>query len=230
MQRSDATALLALALAGALVACNASSEGGAGNLRFTPRDCGRLGCDFADGIGVGGVLNVQIDRVGGGGTAGVELVSADPAALAVRPVVDVGGQPIWELEGLAAGRARLEAIGADDEVVDFLDVEVVPVVGLGLTLVLGEAEGPLIGDRHDERWTIGAGQAVSFQVTPLVAGGEPTMGRYLYQFAFDALLEQALIDRNTERGYLYFQVPAGEYAALVTDADDRSLRVLFVAE
>jgi hypothetical protein len=223
---NDLRCLLLISL---LAACNATSEGARGVVEFTPRDCGRIGCDFDDSIGVGGVLNVQIRGTDGVSTAGVVLASSDEDVLAVTAIADLGGAPAWELEGISAGVARLEAIDADDGVVDFLAVGVEEVSGLSLENVLGDAVGPEIAEGYDEAWQINADAAVSFQVTPTIGEGAPTMGRFLYDVSLDEPIAQGLIEPDPSEGYLYFQVAAGEYAAMVQDDFGHGLDVLFVA-
>jgi hypothetical protein len=212
-----------------LPACNTSSEGATGAILFTPRDCGRLGCDFADSIGVGGTINVQIEGNGDVSTAGLSLVSADETVLSATAIADVGGRPTWELVGIGAGVAQLQVLAPDDGLVDFLEVGVQELSALTMENVLGDAVGPVDDAEVDESWQVNADTAVSLQVTPLIGDGAPTMGRYDYQVTLDATLEGSLLD-GPDQGYLYFQVPAGDYLASFDDDYGHSLTIRIVAQ
>lgn len=214
----------------ALSACNATSEGEEGNVLFTPRDCGRLSCDFEDSIGVGGVVHVQIEGNDGVSTAGVDLASDDEGVLQVRAIGDIAGAPAWELVGVSAGVAGLEAIDRDGAVLDELEVGVQTVSGLTLQNVLGDAVGPSV-EGGVEVWQINADEAVSFQVTPTIGDGVPTMGRFAYDAGpIDEPIIQGLVQDDISEGYLYFEVPAGEYSASFQDGEGNALDVTFVAE
>ena len=227
-----------LGLVGAVVfafgamACDVSTEGSEGNVLFTPTDCGRIGgCDFRDSVGVGGVFTIQIQGIDGFSTAGVTLESGDPTLLSLAPIAAVGGRPAWEAQGQAAGPATVVAYDTTDSRVDLLDVDVRELTGLTLENFVGDAIGPLADDTFDEAWTVNADEPVSFYATPLVLEGEPTMGRYLYSVGVDPTMEAGMLEgANLDEGYIYFNVPAGEYIVTFTDDYDHVLDVRITAE
>ncbi len=223
------SALLALAALTA-VACDVTTQGANGNVNFTPTECGRFACDFDDTIGVGGTIEVQIAGVDGVTTAGATLVSDDPSLLSVRPIGDIGGRPTWELQSLAAGVARLTVLDAIDDELDFIEVPMQEVAGLITNNVLGNAVGPSSDASFDEIWTVNADESVSFQVTPVVGIDSEVMGRYVYTATIDAGLQAGLIDDDLSEGYLYFSVPAGEYAASFVDDYGHFIDILIIAQ
>ena len=203
-------------------------------VEFAPISCGRIGCNFEQRIGVGGVIGLQIRLEGGASVAGLEVRSRQPEILGVYPVADVAGQPAWELEAISPGIAELEAVdpageaGEQDEVLDTFDVEVVPVDSIGLVNFIGDAEGPESADEVDEIWTVPAGAPVSFRVTPF-AGGAATMGRYTYEVDLDPAIFNNRIDSVVDEGRLHFIPDAGEMSASWADDFGRELRVLIRA-
>jgi len=208
------TTLLGLALLAA-VGCNTSKEGTYGNIRFTPSNCKAIdlaGCDFADSIGVGGAIDVQIAGLDGFSTAGVTLDSDDTSVLTVTAVGDVGGQPTWEVQGTGPGVGRIVAYDTNQEIVDFVEVGVQLLSGLTLENFIGDAVGPADDVTYDEVWTVNADQDVSFYVVPLIGDGVPTMGRYGYDTVVDSALDPYLdTTSDPAGGYLRFNVPAGQY-------------------
>lgn len=216
------------------VGCNESKEGAYENVLFTPRDCGawNTGCDFDDSIGVGGLINVQIQGIDGFPTAGVSLATDDPTVLDVTPIADIGGRPAWQLMGLDAGVARLEAYDANQELVDFLEIGVQAVTGLMLEDFVGDAVATDPGE-YDETWIVQADQDTSFYVVPTIGVGVRTMGR----FPFDAYLDTAMTDgllatADLTDGYLAFNVAAGDYVVSfeTTSSDLITLDVLISAQ
>lgn len=222
----------ALVIAFALAACNTSQEGAEGNILFTPDDCGRAGgCNFDDSIGVGGVINVNIAGIEGFSTAGVTLEVDDPSVLQVTPIGDVAGRPTWELYAAGPGVARVLAIDANDDQVDFIEVGVQELSGLTLENFVGDAIGPSEDVDYDEVWTVNADQSVSFFVTPTIGAGVPTMGRYTYVATVDAALTSYIMEpERLEEGYLYFNAPAGSYAVSFDDDAGHYIDVLIIAE
>ena len=214
----------------AAIGCDTSTEGTHGNVSFTPTECGRIGCDFDNSIGVGGVVEMQISGIGGVSTAGVTIESRDPSLLSVIPVADVAGQPTWELQGLAAGVARLHVLTQGDDVLDLLEVPIQELTGLITQNILGNAVGPAEDAVYDEVWTVNADEAVSFQVTPVIGLDAPTMGTYQYTATVDAGLQAGLLDQNLGEGYLYFNVPAGQYAVSFDDDYGHSIDLLINAQ
>lgn len=213
----------------AAIACDTSTDGANGNVAFTPTDCGRLGCDFDDSIGVGGTIEVQIMGLEGISTAGADLISEDLELLSVRKVAD-RGQPTWELQSLAAGVAILTVLDSEGADLDFLEVPMQELTGLIGSNILGNAVGPADDVTFDEVWTVNADEAVSFQVTPVIGIDVPAMGKYVYTATIDAGLEEGLIEPNLSDGYLYFEVPAGEYAASFEDDYGHFIDMLIIAE
>jgi hypothetical protein len=211
------------------IACNVSTDGANGNVTFTPTDCGRIGCDFDNSMGVGGTIQVQIAGIEGVSTAGADLISDDPSLLSVTAVADVG-QPTWELQSLAPGVARLTVLDSQGADLDFLEVPMQELTGLIGTNILGDAVGPSDDASFDEVWTVNADEAVSFQVTPVIGIDSPTMGKYVYTATVDAGLEAGLIDTNLSEGYLYFEVPAGQYTASFEDDFGHFIDMLIIAE
>lgn len=221
MKNLGLIATLALA-ATAAVGCNESKTGANGNISFTPSDCGRTaaGCDFDDSVGVGGLINIQIAGLEGFSTAGVELASDDLSVLELTEVGDVGNRPTWTAVGVSPGVARVAAL-KDGIEVDFVEVGVQQVTALGLDNFVGSAEGPTSDADFDEIWQVTADVNTSFYVLPLIGDGVPTMGRYTYAATVDAGLAQGLVEGgDLENGYLYFNVPAGDYTiSFVNDYD-----------
>jgi hypothetical protein len=222
--------ILAIAFVVALAACNTSTEGANGNVLFTPDNCGRIGCNFDDSIGVGGTIEMYITGRDGVSTAGATIESDDPAVLEIATIPDVGGRPTWELFGASAGVGRLTVYDANDAVLDFIEIGVQELSALGAENILGDAVGPADDPSYDEVWTVNADQAVSFQITPLIGEGVPTMGKYTYTATIDQGIEDGLLDEDLSEGYLYFQVPAGEYAASFEDDYGHAIDLLIVAQ
>ena len=198
-------------------ACNQPQTGAEEVLDFTPTACGYrlIGCDFADAIAVGGAISVQIDRRDGGSTIGLDLRSADATRLVVTPTADLGGRPTWDLSAAAAGAARLVAVdGAGDEV-DFIDVELVDPIRLGLDKVIGEADGPNPEPpAYDEAWQIFANQPVGFGVTARRDAGVRVMGRLSVETVLPAgstLLDHEDAGSDRPSGYLAISPPIGSY-------------------
>ena len=221
MQRMKTFTILAFLGASLAVGCNVSTTGNEGKVAFTPRDCGLAlsGCDFSAGIGIGGVLNVQISGLGGFATAGVNLESSDLEVLDVAPTSDVDGEATWSLNGLNPGTARLMAIDGDGIVADYIDVDVVQPDRLTL-LPLGNAVGPTFENPDfDEVWQINANERVVFQATPVIGVDSPVMGRYEYAAVLDeAMLEMVDAQDLLSQGRLDFTPTApGSYSVIFND-------------
>lgn len=214
-------ALLA-SLALAATGCNETKTGANGNIAFTPSDCGRTadGCDFEDSVAVGGLIHIQISGLEGFSTIGVDLASDDLSVLELSPMGDVGGRPTWSAVGISPGVARVAAL-KDGIEVDFIEVGVQQVTALGLQNFVGDAVGPTSDADFDEIWQVNGGQNTSFYVLPLIGEGVPTMGRFTYTPTLDSGLAAGLVDGgDLEAGYLYFNVPEGDYTvSFVNDYD-----------
>ncbi len=209
-----------LIITGALVvaaaACNTSTEGANGAVRFTPTNCGIVaGCDFAESIGVFGAIDVQIEGIDGFSTAGLDLASNDEDIFTVASVADVGGRPTWEIVVHDAGVARLTALTGSGGEVDFVEVSTQDVTNLALEEFVGDAVGPTTEQGFDEAWTVTADELVSWYVRPRIAGDVPTMGRFSFETILDGGAtwltgaEQEGSDRPN--GYLYLRLPPGDY-------------------
>ena len=223
--------IAALALL-ALAACDQSSAGDEGRIDFLPHSCGRIGCDFADGVGVGGRVGLHIRRVDGESVIGLEVRSLDPGVLAVTPVPDVAGQPTWEIAAVRAGVATIEVFESDVEgetVFDRLEVVTEELTGIGLVKFIGEADGPEPGEDVDEVWTIAAGEPISFRVTPFIGDRVAIMGRYQYEVEIDAVIRNELIDSELSDGRLYFRAVEGDWSASWEDEQGRTREVLLRA-
>ncbi len=218
---------LFLSLALLAVGCNTSKTGANGNIRFTPQNCGLVsGCDFADSVGVGGIIDVQIAGIDGFSTAGVTLASDDPSVLTLDPVADVGGKPTWAAVGQSAGVARITAYDVNQVEVDFLEVGVQELSGLGLDNFVGDAVGPTSDASYDEIWQVNADQNTSFYVLPLIGDAAPTMGRYTYTATIDSVLNDGQVaGSDPANGYIYFNVPAGDYPVTFENDYDPSLAI-----
>jgi hypothetical protein len=228
MTRSNQVSMLA-ALALALVAsCDTPTQGVAGNIEFTPIDCGRyVGCNFADSLGLGGTTNVYITGVGAFDATGVTLRSSDSEVLTVDFLGDVAGRPTWELYGASEGTARLIAI-KDDMAVDSIEVPVKPVTDLVMKKILGDATGPLYDIAgYDEHWIVNAGERAVLHVSPMI-GQNPVMGRYPYAIAFeDAGFEEFVNDPSgLSKGELDFSAPAGQYGLTFSNGRGSSVSLL----
>jgi hypothetical protein len=222
--------LIVLTAAAALAACNTSTEGANGNLAFTPTDCGLIACNLADSIGVGGVISMHIRGLEGVSTAGAVLESENPDMLSVVAVPDVGGQPTWELQALNAGVTRVNAYTADDVLLDFVEIPTQELTGLISQKIVGEAVGPTSDASYNEIWTVNADQAVSFQVRPVIGIDVPTMGRYVYTATVDSGMEAGLLEENLSDGYLYFNVPAGQYPVIFENDFGHRIDILIDAQ
>lgn len=221
MKRMKTFAILAFLGASLAVGCNVTVEGNEGNVSFTPRDCGRelSGCDLAGGIGVGGVLNIQISGLNGFSTVGINLESADLEVLDVTPTGDVDGEPTWSLNGLNPGTARLMALDSDNVVADYIDVDIVQPDRLTLVPV-GNAVGPTFENPDfDEVWQLNANERIVFHVTPVMGVDAPVMGRYEYAAVLDeAMLEMVDAPDLLPLGQLDFTPTAeGQYTVIFND-------------
>lgn len=231
MQRIKNVSILALLGASLAVGCNVTTEGNEGNVSFTPDECGRVGgCDFADGIGVGGVLSVNISGLEGFSTVGIDLESSDPEVLQVEPTGDINGEPTWNLIGLGAGTSRLMALDADRVVADYIDVEIIQPDRLMLVPV-GEAVGPTLDNPdYDEVWQINNNQRVVFHATPVQGIDTPIMGRYEYVHDLDEAMEEMVDAQDLlASGQLDFTPTAdGEYTVFFGDNFGNGVLALIV--
>lgn len=224
------SAVRALCVAG-LLASGCGGDDGSAVVEFSPISCGRIGCDFEQRIGVGGVIGLQIRLEGGASVVGLDVRSQQPQILTVTQVADVAGQPTWELEAISPGAAVLEAFDPPDDdgeveaSLGTFEIEVAAVDAIGLVNFIGEASGPTAEEGVDELWTVTAGAPVSFRVTPFI-GGEATMGRYIYDVELDPAIFNGLIDSVVDEGRLHFIPEAGDMAATWTDEQNRVLQVL----
>jgi len=213
--------------------CNRSERGANDLIRFTPDDCGRPdGCDFGDTVGVGGVIAVRINGIGGHPTAGIDLVSEDPDIFDASPTGNIAGSPAWEIFGAAPGVARLIAVDTDDVEVDWIDVVVRSVDSLTTINTLGDAVGPDLTDPDfDEVWAVNADTSVVFWVQPVAADGTRLMGRYVYSATFDAGILDNLDSTDVSSGRLSWSVPpgSGDYQASFDNGQDNAIDVLFEA-
>jgi hypothetical protein len=211
----------------AVAACNTSQSGANNAIAFTPDNCGELGgCDFADSIGVGGKIDVTISGLNGTPTAGLDLASADTDVFDVAPTEDVGGEPAWEITAYSPGVARLAAIDGDGNEIDFIEVPVQEVTRLTMEPFAGDIVGPTEEDGVDEVFTVNADALVSWSVRPIIAGDVTTMGRYTFANTQAVDLSQYETESSDPaNGYLYVQLPVGEYPITFELADDGEIYV-----
>jgi hypothetical protein len=164
-------------------------------------------------------------------TVGLDLASRDQTVFTIDPVPDVGGEPTWELIGLADGVADLAAIDTNDEEIDFLEVDIRELTALGARNLIGDAVGPNLNDPDfDEVWIINADERVSFQLDPLIGDGVPTMGRYVYTATIDESIDDGLVTDGLSEGNIDFSVPAGQHAASFVDDFGHGIDILFDAQ
>jgi hypothetical protein len=157
------------------------------------------------------MIHIQIAGLEGFSTIGVDLASDDLSVLELSPMGDIGGRPTWTAVGISPGVARVAAL-KDGVEVDFVEVGVQAVTALGLDNFVGNAVGPTSDADFDEIWQVNGAENTSFYVLPLVGESAPTMGRYTYTTTLDAGLAQGLVEGgDLEAGYLYFNVPEGQY-------------------
>jgi hypothetical protein len=202
-------ALAALALA----ACNTSQSGNNDRVAFTPTNCGVIGCNFADGIGVFGRISVQISGIDGQPTAGLDLASTDTAVLSVERQADIGGAPAWELTAHAPGVVDLAALDAGTEI-DFITVDILDVVALHMNEFVGdivEQDDP----EYDQWFTVDAGEQVSWLIRPVTADEEQPMGRFdfqtvTYEGAPD-VTQYELENSDRPTGHLSVNLEVGDY-------------------
>jgi hypothetical protein len=225
------TALVSLSLL-ALAACNAAERGAEGALVFTPDRCDLVGtgCDLDDGLAVGGTVSMHLRAVDATSTVGFDLVSSDSAVFEVTSVSDQGGRPTWELVGTGAGVAQLIALDSSRTEVDFIEVAVQELDGLGLVNLLGNAVGPGQDSEFDEVWTINAGVETWFYVEPRV-GPSRILGIMSFDVAVDDLLLASMAaSSNIDRGLFKFNAAAGEYPLSVAADNGTVLAVLIRAQ
>ena len=222
--------LIALTAVATLAACNTSTEGAHGNIAFTPTQCGLISCTLDDSIGVGGTIQMHIAGLEGVSTVGATLVSDAPDLLSVVAVADLGGQPTWELQALAAGVPTVTVYTQGQEVLDFVEIPTQALTSIIANNIIGNAVGPADDPSYDEVWTVNADEAVSFQMTPVIGQGVPTMGKYVYTATMDQGLEDALLDANLSEGYLYFNVPPGKYQATFENGWGQAINLLIDAQ
>jgi hypothetical protein len=211
----------------AAAACNTSQTGANGNVEFTPTQCGQIGgCDFEDSIGVGGVINVTLNGLDGFSTAGLDLASRDPSLMDVRPGEDVGGEPSWEVQSLGAGVVELAALDRDGNEVDFIEVPMQEDTRLTMEPVAGDIVGPVAEGDIDEAFQVNADALVSWSIRPVIAGDVTTMGRYQFQ-STEAIDLSAYETESSDRanGYLYLQLPIGDYPIVFELADNADIFV-----
>jgi hypothetical protein len=206
---------LAVVTTGALAACNEGQQGANGRIEFTPLDCGNLllGCSFDRSLALWADVDVQIAGIDGFSSAGLDLASADPSVLVVQPIADEAGRPTWGLHGAGEGVARLAAIDAGGNEVDFTEIAVRAAERLTLTRVLGEAIGPTI-EGGAQTWTVNAEQPVSFQARMLVDESAELIGRMEYTVTVPVgsrLLDAEIAGSDRANGYLYVEPAAGSY-------------------
>jgi hypothetical protein len=225
--------VFAAALVTGAAACNTTTAGANGAVDFTPIECGRdsQGCTFERAVGVGGTLDVHIKGTDGVSTAGATLEAEDSNVVAVEAIDDVGGKPTWALTGVSPGVTRLYAVDGNGDDLDYLEIDVKDPVALRFDAFLGNTVGPDTAEGYDEAWTVNADEATSFFVTPLGDDDEPVLGVYRYQVQLDDALAEGLIDTDKPaEGYLYFQVPAGEYTAHFEDDAGLAFDALITAQ
>lgn len=187
MQRLTHVSCIAVLASVLAMGCDVSTTGNQGAIAFTPDECGHFaGCNFANPIGVGGSLLAHISGIDGVSTVGIDLEASDPQILAVSPTGDIGGQPTWQLVGLAEGPVSILAVDAERQVVDFIDVSVVLPGKLMMENMLGEAVGPTAdAPGFDERWIVNTNERAVFYVVAAQEDETPVLGQYGYTYAVD---------------------------------------------
>jgi hypothetical protein len=216
--------LACLSLLITIAACNESQTGANERIAFTPANCGQIGCDLDDSIGVYGKINIQIDGLNGQSTAGLDLASRDPSRLTVEPAADINGAPSWELTALAAGVVQLAAIDPGGTEIDFVEVPIQDLVALTLQPYTSNIVGPAEEQGYDEAYTVNANEPVAWNVRPLIAGDVTTMGRFMFETVTIAgepdVTDFELGTSDRPNGYLYVDLPAGDYPVEFQLSDD----------
>jgi hypothetical protein len=221
-----ASEIVSLSLLIALAACNTSQTGANERIAFTPQNCGQPaeGCDLADSMGVYGKISMTIDGLNGQPTAGLDLASRDPARLTVEPTADIGGQPAWELTAHAAGVVQVAAVDAGGTEIDFVEVPIQEVLALTMQPYTSNIVGPSDETGYDEAFTVNADEPVAWNVRPLIAGDVTTMGRFMFETVTITgepdVTDFELGTSDRPNGYLYVDLPAGDYPVEFQLSDD----------
>ena len=221
--------VLALTALLSAAACNSSTEGAFGNVAFTPLECGRVLCTLDESVGVGGTINLRIAGLKGMTTVAATVSSEEVDLVSVFPVADQD-QPTWEIEALGPGTAIINVHGVDSQLMDFVELSIREPAYLSAKNILGDAVGPSDNPNYDEVWIVNADQEVSFQMTAINSDDQPLMGKFSFDATLDIGLENGLLDTDLGRGYLHFNVPAGDYLATFKEVHGREIRMLIVSQ
>lgn len=219
--------------------CNEPTPGQAGNVAFTPQNCGLIsGCDFDDTIGEGGIIDVRIAGIGDFDVIGMTLESDNTEVLTVTYLGMPEGNPTWELESTGSGQANLIA-RKNGVQVDTIEVRAQPVTDLMVRPFLTDIE--VQPDIFGYDWYVliesEENETVSLSMVPAV-GDQQVMGRFDYLYEIVAAEDadeaptfgtiapefQAYIENldQLDDGKLTFTVPADapaqEYRAIFAPA------------
>jgi len=220
---------LAAAATLAAVACNQSRSGVNDLILFTPVECGQVGCDLDDSVGVYGTISLQITGINGQSSAGLDLASRDPGVATVTRRDDVAGAPAWDLHAVRAGVADIAAVDVDGSEIDFVEVPVQDVVALTMVPFVGDIVGPAAESGYDEAFTVNAGEDVSWYVRPLIAGDVTTMGRFSFETVLDAgaplITDFEASNSDRPNGYLFVRLVAGDYPVRFELTEDGAIGV-----
>jgi hypothetical protein len=213
----------------ALAACNQSRAGVNDKILFTPVECGQLSCDFDDSVGVFGTIALQITGIDGQATAGLDLASRDTSVATVERRDDVGNAPAWDLHAHAAGVVEVAAVDTDGTEIDFVQIGIQDVTRLTMLPVVGDVVGPSTEADYDEAFTVNADEPVSWSIRPVIAGDVTTMGRFSFETVLDAggpdLTQFETASSDRPNGYLYVQLPAGDYPVRFEVTEDIDVAV-----
>jgi hypothetical protein len=211
-----------------LAACNQSRAGVNDRIRFIPAECGQIVCDFDDSVGVYGTISLQISGIDGQPTAGLDLASRDETVATIERRDDITGAPAWDLHAHAPGVVEVAAIDTDATEIDYVQVPVQDVTRLTMLPVVGDIVGPSTEAGYEEAFTVNADEPVSWSVRPLIAGEVTTMGRFSFETVLDAgstLTEHETASSDRPNGYLYVQLPAGDYPVRFEITEDIDVAV-----
>lgn len=182
MSRIHLFSLVAALATAPWAGCDEPQPGVAGNIQFTPTNCGLLSCDFDDAVGVGGVIEVRVAGIGDFDAAGVTLESNNSEVLGVTYLGVRNGNPTWELEAMAPGQANL--IARRDRVqVDTIEVRANMVTNLLVRPFLTDidVQQDIFGYDYYVLIEPEQNELVSLYMIPAV-GEQQVMGRYEYLY------------------------------------------------
>ncbi|MEZ4398381.1 MAG: hypothetical protein R3B06_00075 [Kofleriaceae bacterium] len=220
--------LLALPLA-TLLACDVDQveTGRNGLIEFTPSACGRPGCDLSQGVAIGGAFTIQLRGTEGRSAAELTLGSTAPAVVDVLGQLQGSATPTFQLVANGQGRADLMVLDRAGFPIDYLSVDVEPIVDL---VVDADAPGLARSRRAGGEQVL---EAPTGGLLTLAVSGEAYGDELIGDVQFLVELDQAIAEAmhatsDVGRGKLVLDVPAGEHAVLINAPGGARQRIVIV--